>query len=209
MSARRFMGDLDDARNAGLVTHVPHFNSVLNFFDRDGSADTLHDFVARSAAPLVPVETAFATDSTGFAGARYQRWFDEKYGQPKSEVEWIKLHATIGVRTNVVTACKITDKTGADAKQFPELAAKTTAQFDIKEMSADKAYASRTNCDVMEKIGGQFYPAFKQNATGKVGGSYEKVLHLMCLNREDYANHYHKRSNIESTFSAMKRKFSE
>lgn len=212
MSARRFMGDLDEARDNGFVNHVPHFNSVLNFFDRPESTPILHDFVAKSAAPLTGVETAFATDSTGFAGARHERWFDEKYGREKSEVKWLKLHATIGVKTNVVTACSVTEKDGigtGDASQFPALAAKTAEQFDVKEMSADKAYASRENCEAMEKIGGQFYPAFRANATGEVGGAYKKVFHLMKLNEENYMAHYHKRSNIESTFSAMKRKFGD
>lgn len=212
MSARRFMGDLDEAKDGGYVSRIPHFNSVLNFFDREDSTTILADFVTKSAAPLVAVESAFATDSTGFAGARYLRWFDEKYGKPKSEVAWLKLHATVGVKTNVVTACKITEKEGADtgdAKQFKELTEKTAEQFTIKEMSADKAYASRDNCDTMEKIGGQFYPAFRKNTTGEVGGSFKKVFHLMKANEEDYAKHYHLRSNVESTFSAMKRKFGE
>ena len=40
-------------------------------------------------------------------------------------------------------------------------------------------------------------------------GIFEKMWHLFCLNREDYLSHYHKRSNVESTFSAVKRKFGE
>lgn len=209
MSARRFMGDLDEAKDSGYVSRIPHFNSVLNFFDREESTKILSEFVDRSAAPLIAVESAFATDSTGFAGARYLRWFDEKYGKPKSEVSWLKLHATVGVKTNVVTACKVTDKAGSDPHQFKELTEKTAEQFNIKEMSADKAHASRDNCDVMEKIGGQFYPAFRKNTTGEVGGAFKKVFHLMKANEEDYAKHYHLRSNVESTFSAMKRKFGE
>jgi transposase len=42
-----------------------------------------------------------------------------------------------------------------------------------------------------------------------VGGLYEKMFHLFSLNRADYLTHYHKRSNVESTFSAVKRKFGE
>ena len=56
---------------------------------------------------------------------------------------------------------------------------------------------------------GEFDPAFRKTATGKVGGAYEKAYLMMCLNREDYMSHYYKRSNIESTFSAIKRKFGE
>jgi hypothetical protein len=32
---------------------------------------------------------------------------------------------------------------------------------------------------------------------------------MFCINREEYEQHYHKRSNVESTFSAVKRKFGE
>jgi hypothetical protein len=211
MSARRFNGDLENAQEQGFITRVPHFNSVLNFLDREESTPILEQFVTQSASPLTAVEERFATDSTGFSGCRYVRWFDEKYGVPRMEIEWLKLHATVGVRTNVITACKVTPTIGdsGDATQFPELARKTAEQFTIKEMSADKAYASQENCETMEEIGGQFYPAFKKNATGGIGGAFQKVFHLMSLNQEEYMAHYHQRSNVESTFSAMKRKFGE
>ena len=209
MSARRFMGDLTDAKDSGYVTKVPHFNSVLNFFDTESATAVLQEFVERSAAPLVAVETDFAVDSTGFAGARYARWFDEKYGKPKSKVEWIKLHAMVGVKTNVITSCKITGAEGADSPQLPELVQKSAEQFDVQEVSADKAYAALVNFDAVNECGAQFYPQFKKNATGGMGGAYQKAFQLMCLNREDYLKHYHKRSNVESTFSALKRKFGE
>ena len=76
-------------------------------------------------------------------------------------------------------------------------------------MSADKAYTSRDNFNAVDAEGGVLYAAVKNNTTGGVGGLYEKMWHLFCLNREDYLSHYHKRSNVESTFSAVKRKFGE
>jgi transposase len=207
LSARRFMGDLEVAHQRGFIGRVPHFNSVLNFFDAEDSENILHGFIERTAAPLVALEDNFAVDSTGFAGASYARWFDEKYGKPKSEVEWIKLHAIVGVRTNVVTACKITAAGGADCPQLPELVNQTARQFTIGEVVADKAYTSRDNFDAVIAAGGQFYPAFRANATGGVGGAYQKAFHLFSLNRDDYMRKYHQRSNVESSFSAIKRLF--
>ena len=37
--------------------------------------------------------------------------------------------------------------------------------------------------------------------------AWERLYHLFSLNREAFLSHYHRRSNVESTFSAMKRKF--
>ncbi len=73
----------------------------------------------------------------------------------------------------------------------------------------DKAYTSQENFTAVNNANGQFYPQFKKNATGGIGGAYEKAFKLMCLNREDYLKHYHQRSNAESAFSSIKRKFGE
>jgi transposase len=209
MSARRFMGDLDECREAGYVSRVPHFNSVLNYFDSESATETLTDFVAKSAAPLAEVESDFAVDSTGFSGARYLQWFDEKHGTPKRKVEWLKVHAIIGVRTNVVAAATIGDKHSGDSTQLPALVKAAGERFTIREVSADKAYCGRPCFDAVEAAGGQFYPAFRNNATGGVGGAYGKAFHLFAMNREEYGRHYHKRSNVEATFSGIKRLLGE
>ena len=209
MSARRFMGDLDEARDAGHISRVPHFNSVLNFFDSEDAAGILSNFIRMSAAPLAEVESQFAVDSSGFSGGRYVQWIDEKWGTPKREVQWIKLHAMVGCKTNVVTSCRALDKNSADCPEFPGLVASTAERFTIGEVSADKAYLSRKNFAAVDATGGAFYPAFKKDSTGGVGGSFAKAYHLFALNREEYGKHYHQRSNVESTFSAIKRKFGE
>jgi hypothetical protein len=38
---------------------------------------------------------------------------------------------------------------------------------------------------------------------------FEKAFHHFQFNREDYMDRYHLRSNVESTFSAVKRKFGD
>ena len=52
---------------------------------------------------------------------------------------------------------------------------------------------------------------FKKNSTGKCadkGRSYfRSAFRFFNENKEKYILHYHKRSNIESTFSMIKRKF--
>jgi hypothetical protein len=42
---------------------------------------------------------------------------------------------------------------------------------------------------------------------GGSGELWEKALHYYSLRREDFLKHYHKRSNVESTFSMVKAKF--
>jgi transposase len=149
----------------------------------------------------------FAGDSTGFSAGRFERWFDIKHNGIKAQHTWQKLHLTCGVKTNIVTAVVIEDKDAADTKQLPEMV-KTTAQtFKVREFSLDKAYGSQSNCEAIDAVGGTPFIAFKSNATGAIGGLYEKMFHYFSFRRDDFLNHYHKRSNVESTVGMIKAKF--
>ncbi len=209
VSGRRFMCDLEDAHERGHVARLPHFNSVFRALENPAIRPILVDFIRQSALPLKEVESDFAVDSSGFTTCKFTRWFDVKYGVTREKAEWVKVHICCGVKTNVITAVEIKDKDAADVTQFPALIEATAKGFKISEASADKAYAATDCFNAVEGVGGKLYAAFKSNATGGVGGIYEKMFHLFCLNREAYLQHYHKRSNVESTFSMVKRKFGD
>lgn len=38
---------------------------------------------------------------------------------------------------------------------------------------------------------------------------WRKMFHYFQMNQEEFLTHYHKRSNVESTFTAIKKKFGE
>lgn len=202
-SARRFTCDLEDAATAGHISRPVHFNSVLNVFDSADTTPILNDLVCRSASPLRAVEDSFAVDSSGFSGCRFDRWFDEKWGVTRTYAAWVKAHAIVGVKTNVIAAAEMHD--GGDAPMLPGLVTTTAKTFTVKEVSADKAYPSYENFDAVEKMGAQLFAMFKANTTGAGGGAFGKAFHWFSLNQEDYLKHYHKRSNVESTFSMVKR----
>jgi hypothetical protein len=126
-------------------------------------------------------------------------------GVPRQKQHWVKVYIACGVKTNVVTAVRILDKDAADGPQLPPLVKKTAERFAIGEVSADKAYGSLENFEAIAGFGGTGFIAFKANATGAKGGLYEKMYHYFLYRREEFLAHYHRRSNVESTFSAIKR----
>ena len=126
---------------------------------------------------------------------------------PRKKAVWVKAHIACGVKTNIVTAVRILDKDAGDSPQFIPLLKETADGFTIGEVSADKAYASVENFEAVAGLGGAGFIAFKSNATGACGGHYEKAFHYFSFKRDEYMAHYHKRSNVESTFSMVKRKF--
>lgn len=208
-SARRFMSDLEDAHERGLVTRTMHFNSVLNALDNPTLTPILHELIRQSSLPLRAVETTFAPDSSGFCTSRFIRWFDVKYGVTREEAEWVKCHLITGVRTNIVTAVVILDKNANDSPQLPKLVNDTAKNFTVNEVCADKAYPGTENFESVAGVGGTLYAPFKSNATGAAGGLFEKMFYRFMIDRETYLKHYHQRSNVESTFSMVKRKFGD
>lgn len=206
-SGRRFSSDLREAHARGYLSREVPGLKVAQFMENPELAPVLRQLVARSALPLRAVETAFAIDSSGFSTDRWERWIDEKYGVPRKSCVWVKCHIATGVKTNVVTAVRVLDKDSADYTQFTPLVKETGEGFTIGEVSADKAYSGVENFETVAGFGGLGFIAFKANATGKAGGHFEKAFHYFSFKRDEYLQRYHKRSNVESTFSMVKRKF--
>lgn len=209
MSGRRSTTDIRACEADGLVGHAPSYNSLFRTVERPDLMPLLKTLVEESATPLRAIETSFAADGTGFATNTYARWYDEKYGEEKKCQRWVKLHAMIGTVTNVVTAAEVTEGHVNDCPMFVPLLNATAAKgFDVREVSADKAYLSNENLTAIEAIGAAPYIPFKINST-PTGASeaWRRLYHVFSLNRDDFLRHYHKRSNVEATFSSIKRKF--
>ena len=207
MSSRRFMSDLNDAHAKGYIGKVPHFNSICNYLDLENLTSLLHELMAYSSLPLKSLETDFAVDSSGFSTCTYVRWFDTKYGQEVDVHDWLKMHLMTGVKTNIVTSVEITGSHQNDSPMLPYLVNKTAKNFTINEVSADKGYSSTSNHEAIERVGATPYIAFKSNATGKAGGVFQKMYHFYQYKRDEFLAAYHKRSNVETTFSMVKSKF--
>lgn len=207
-SARRFGCDLADATEKGYLSALPNSNTISRYLEMPELTPILHDLVEQSALPLRSIETTFAPDSTGFSSSRFVRWYDEKYGVTRSGHDWVKAHAMVGTKTHVVTAIEIEHRDAADAPQFKKLVETTAKNFTIREVPADKAYLSHENLEMVEQLGGTAYIPFKSNSVqGEAGRLWEKMFLFFQFHQEEFAQHYHQRSNAESVFSMVKAKF--
>ena len=208
-SARRFNCDVEEASERGHISTTPYFNSVLRSIQSPDIAPIIVDLIEQSAAPLSTVETQFAIDSTGFSTCRFARWFDHKWGKEMSKREWIKAHAVVGVKTNIVTAIKITASNVNDTTAMSELLDTTSERFAVAEISADKAYLSEKNLRHAERMGAKPFIPFKSNTTGHGSPMWRRLHAQFVLQEEYFKTHYHKRSNVETTFSMVKGKFGD
>jgi transposase len=209
VSGRRFMSDLREAQGKGFITKTPHYNSIFNYLENPELTPILKNLITESSLPLKSVETDFAADSSGFTTSRFHRWYDHKYGKVIEQHDWVKCHLMCGVKTNIVTAVEIQGRNASDSKLLPALAKSTAKNFQLSEVSADKGYASKDNAEVIAALGATPFVAFHSTHRGNGTGAWRKMYHYFEFRRDEFLQHYHKRSNIESTFSMMKRKFGD
>ena len=214
VSGRRFMTDLREATAKGFIDKTPHYNSIFNVLDNGSVTPILKNLITRSALPLKALETNFAVDSTGFGTQNFYRHFSAKYGRDQVRREFIQLHAMIGVRTNVVTSADAMEGPSSDTAMLPPLVKQTRAHFNVEQIAADKAYCTKINLELLDGQGIKAMIPFKKNstATSKTTGQSEvwsRLFHFFSLHRDEFLTAYHTRSNVESTFSAIKRKFGD
>jgi transposase len=209
MSGRRASTDMRDARDKGHLSRSPQYSRVSRFMEDKAMTPILMGLIGESAKPLRSVESDFVVDSSGFATSRFVRWYDHKYGVVKQKYDWVKCSVMTGVTTNVVTAVEMDERYSGDCPKFKPLLAATAKNFTLREVSADAAYLSYENMEDVAALGGTPYIGFRSDTTAVRGGVLEKMFHMYNLNREEYLEHYHKRSNVETTFSMVKAKFGD
>lgn len=209
VSGRRFMTDLTESHESGFISKLPCYNSIFNYLENPAFTQILTDLIIKASLPFKEIESDFAVDSSGFTSSRFVRWYDHKYGKVREEHDWVKCHVVCGVKTNVITAVEIHDKNANDSPFLPSLLDKTVENFTVRELSADKQYASVANLEAINKHGATPFIPFRAGINGKAGGAFGRAYHFFSLHREEFLARYHKRSNIESTFMMVKTKFGD
>jgi transposase len=209
VSARRFMTDLTEAHASGHIGKLPCYNSIFNYLENPELTPILTDLIVKASVPLRALETTIAVDGSGFALSRFDRWYDHKYGKVRSEHQWVKANIAVGVNTQVVTAIEMADQAANDTPFLPALVDKTAENFDIKEVLADKGYCSIVNVEKILSVGADPFVMFRKDVTGWSGGLFAKAYHFFAIYRQEFLQSYHQRSNVESAFSMIKRKFGD
>jgi transposase len=216
VSGRRFATDLREAKAKGYLSRLPSYQSVFRYLESEALTPYLYELIGTSSLPLKSVETDFAIDSSGFSTGQFMRWLEVKYGHKEDRRMWLKVHLMCGVKTNIVTSVEISDGYANDHNFFKTLADQTADRgFKMDEISADKAYLSGENFLTTIRHGAVPYIPFKSNSTAghstynAKSALWTRMFHYYNLHREEFLSHYHKRSNVETTFHMIKSKFGQ
>jgi len=208
LSQRRSASEIRAARVAGFIDQVPATSTLFRYFEDPALTPLLRELVHETALPLAEIETVFAVDSTGFSTCNFQRWYDVRHGREMKKQQYVKLHAIAGTLTHIITDAFVTDDSGGDAPNLPPLVQQTSKDFTIDAVVADKAYLSKRNTVAITEVGGIPYIPFKTGTSGAKGPNpWKKMWAHFTLRSEEFMTAYHARSNVETVFSMIKRKF--
>ena len=226
LSCRRSNSLFGFAVERGQLSKRRHYTISSEVMSRGDVTPILEHLITRSAIPLASLEHGFAPDSTGIRTTSFGAWMKEKHGDTRQHL-WLKAHAFVGTKTHIVVRASVTGKDGSDYQQFEQLVrGAIESGFQVGEVFADKAYTGRSNYLLAETLGFDFYAPFRSNDTPKPtvrsGNTardaegrpissrlWTKTFHFFQLHREEFEAKFHQRSNVESVFSAIKRKFGE
>jgi len=82
----------------------------------------------------------------------------------------------------------------------------------MRAVSADKAYLSNKNLEVVVDNRAMPYIPFKANMRANTKATtplFKRMFHFYSYNQERFMRNYHKRSNVETTFMMIKSKFGD
>jgi transposase len=207
-SSRRSQSDIKLAEQLGYIDHTPHFNTVLKYLRKPEMKKILTKLIEVSALPLKEIEEDFALDATGFSTAMYGQWLTKRNVYKESRT-FKKVHCMCGIKTNIITYIEVTDGNVHDTVMFDSLVKNTARNFNMREVSADKGYSNEKNLQLVAKHGAIPYIVFKKNS--RISQDKMVIWRIMFRyfkdHKEEFMEHYHKRNNVETVFSMVKRKF--
>lgn len=205
-SCRYTTYDFEMCKEKGLLSRRLDFRSMMRHLQDPSLTPLLRTLLRESALPFRYIEQDFAIDATGFSTSMFHRWRDFKWGKDRRERLWLKAHAVCGVTTHIVTDCKVID--AGDSTQFEELVKNTAVHFHVAQISADGAYASYRNTEVAEEVGAVPFIPVQDRVTGDTGPEvWRRMVGYFRYREAEFRKHYHKRSNVETLFSQVKRVF--
>jgi hypothetical protein len=197
----------------GRLSRVPCYAVPSRLLKRSETAPLLIRLIQLSRLPLAAIEEGrtVTIDSSGFCTTCRGSCCTEKH-DPDRKHRWVKPHLAVGTRTHPVLAVKVADEHRGDCPEFiPLLGDVVRAGFSPDRVVADKAYLSKSNLQVAVDLGIEPFIPFKSNSVGKRRSSaiWRRKYFEFQAKREEFDERYHDRSNVEATFSAIKRKLGE
>lgn len=216
LSSWRVESELEIAKELKIIDIV-YKRSVLNkYLNKPEVSFWLHKIYQTIALPIFNVEDKLieeklATDASGISVAYGKKQWVEVRLEKQLHRDYKKLHIISGTRTNIICVAKVTRGKDHESPHLKSLLMDIKGKFPARELSADAGYLSKKNVDLISECGMIPFIMPKKNSNpqnkGKSKGAWSKMIWFWKKYESLFRMHYHARSNVESTFGMLKRKF--
>lgn len=151
-------------------------------------------------------EGSLLVDATGETTGQYGRWRDDKTTRAR---QYRKAHAGVGARSRQFLAFRVTRGARNDSLEFARLHRQATANARFEAVKGDGGYASRAHATRVRDAGQTPYLKPAKTVTAKTKGSraWRDMVTSFWETPVQWLAAYHERSQVESVFSAFKRRF--
>jgi transposase len=215
-SGRRAFGVHEVAAEHSVISRAPSFMVTARLLNRSDVTPILYRLLSLSASPLAALEIgeAVAPDSTGMQMTSFGGWREEKHGEKRQRC-FLTVHAIVGTRTHVIIRAVVGEANSGDSPQFETLLRGALEDgFRPGSVVADKGYLAKANYRLASELGIEAYIPFKKNSRNRSGhrgspSAWRDAFYMFQARRDEFDRKYHRRSNVESVFSALKRKLGE
>ncbi len=210
LSHWRIESELKIARELRIIDNIYRKSALCKYLNKEEISYWLQKIYQTIVIPIATIETIAAVDATGMS-VQYgrKRWIEIR-DDHQLHKDYKKLHILSGTKSNAIYFAEITDGNVHESPRLKYLLDGIKDKFSFQRLVADPGYLSKRNTDLISQNGMQPIILPKRNVRSVnrgSDGSWGKMIWFFKNNPELFLMYYHARSNVESTFSMLKRKF--
>ena len=152
-----------------------------------------------------------AIDASGLNISKKAHYIEDKW--KKERREYLKLHIAVNTESKQIISFRVTKGTVHDTKKFVPMIKEIFKHHNITKVYADKAYDSKTNFNMLDKMHIEPVISTRKNANGRTRKCKSRnELHLIQkigYDRYKKLNNMGRRWIAEVVFSSLKRVLGE
>jgi transposase len=184
------------------------YKTIERSYGNPSVRDILDEVFELTQLPIRDLEQEFGPDASGLATSNKQNYENDRQ-KNQTQQGYDKVLVMVGLKYKLFAAFKYADSpVDNESPYFEELLAKTAKRYArVGLVAGDAAYLSRHNCNLVAALGGvaRFYPKKGTTLRQKGSPAWRKMLEELTADPQKWLEDYHKRSNVEGSFSILKR----
>lgn len=207
LSNDKYEGVIPSIFQDGYTTKPSTSSPMIKYRKLESTSMILKRMIEHASRPFNRYEHIFAVDSTGMRCVSKNDYYADKHHK-KKEQDWCDLHAMCGTKSNIITSAEVKHKYKTDETiEVIPLIERTRINFIIDYVLGDGGYLDRKSMDKaysMYKV--KIYAPIKTNTViNPTNSNFVWDDNIKANLSDEWEKFYHKRSNIETSFFALKK----